>query len=341
MYGFTEEYEEIPAKKCLLEPFYLHKDYNGRKTEEAFVKYLDQQEEIEWWFKNGDNGKDWLAIRYFNDVTKQDALFYPDWVYKKKDGTIGIFDTKGGITASDPSTKNKTEALQKRLLYMNSSNEDITNYEGGIVRQENGMWYFTNNNTYNYQSGNTNGWKNMNDLFSVANKSATSTKTTNILDIVSIKQRYTTHLPVYSLHAACGYFEENGKIQDDDAEGWIDVSGHLGKTNDKMFVVHAEGNSMEPLIHDGDLCVFDACGAGSNEGKIVLAKAKDKDDPNASSFTIKKYHSEKVVGEDGNWKHSRITLSPLNADYKPIVINADEADDDDFKIYGEFVTTIV
>lgn len=159
------------------------------------------------------------------------------------------------------------------------------------------------------------------------------------LDNVAEHDRFTTHLPVYPLRAACGYFDDCGQLQEEDAEGWIDASG-LGCTlNDKMFVVHAEGDSMEPKIHDGDFCVFDASGAGSREGKIVLCKARDKSDRNASSFTIKKYHSEKIATEEG-WMHSQITLSPLNSNYNPIIISAEEAEDDEFKIYGEFICVI-
>lgn len=161
-----------------------------------------------------------------------------------------------------------------------------------------------------------------------------------IEECISSSQRFTTHLPVYPLHAACGYFDKCGRLQEEDAEGWIDASSLGRKINEKMFVVHAEGDSMLQKIHDGDLCVFDVTGAGSHEGKIVLCKAKDPHDRNASSFTIKKYHSEKVASEEGGWKHSQITLSPLNNDYLPIIINAAEADEDDFKIYGEFVGVI-
>lgn len=165
MYAFTEEYEALPENKCLFTPFYLRKEYTGRVTEEAFAKFLDQQDCIEWWFKNGDNGKDWLAIRYYNEVRKEDALFYPDWVYKKTDGTIGIFDTKGGQTASAIETKNKAEALQKRLGILNGWNSETIRYEGGIVRKENDMWYYNDNTTYTYQEGSTDGWKLFADLF--------------------------------------------------------------------------------------------------------------------------------------------------------------------------------
>ncbi|MCR5313243.1 MAG: DEAD/DEAH box helicase family protein [Bacteroidaceae bacterium] len=167
MYGFTEEYEEIDVSKCLLVPFYLHKNYTGQQNEMNFAKYLDQQNEIEWWFKNGDNGKDWLSIRYFNEVTNQEALFYPDWIFRKKDGTIGIFDTKGGFTASDPSTKNKAEALHERIKYLNAQPREHIHYVGGIVIYSNNMWYYNDNDTYHYNPRSTDGWKNMNELFGI------------------------------------------------------------------------------------------------------------------------------------------------------------------------------
>ena len=165
MYAFTEEYEALHENKCLFSPFYLRKDYKGRKTEEAFARYLDSQDCIEWWLKNGDSGKDWLAIQYYNEVTQQKALFYPDWIYKKIDGTIGIFDTKNGITASDLSTKNKAEALQKRIMHLNAWHRESIRYEGGIAILSNGMWYYNDNKTYSYHTSSTDGWKNMNDLF--------------------------------------------------------------------------------------------------------------------------------------------------------------------------------
>lgn len=164
MYAYTEDYDDLPEQKCLLTPFYLHKVYTGRITEEEFAKYLEQSDGIDWWFKNGDSGKDWLAIRYYNEETKQDALFYPDWVLRKKDGTIGIFDTKGGQTASAKETKNKAEALQKRLKILNGWNRGTIRYVGGIVIKANGTWYYNDSATYSFQQGSTDGWKRMTDL---------------------------------------------------------------------------------------------------------------------------------------------------------------------------------
>lgn len=163
MYSYTEEHDELTEQKCLLHPFFLGQDYTGRKTEESFYKYLEGQDGIEWWFKNGDSGKDWLAIRYFSEERNEEALFYPDWIFKKKDATIGIFDTKGGQTAASKDTKNKAEALQKRLSMLNNLAEGRINYVGGIVIAANGTWYYNDNEEYAYQPGSTDGWKLMQD----------------------------------------------------------------------------------------------------------------------------------------------------------------------------------
>lgn len=165
VYAYSEDYEPIEMKRCLFEPFYIRKKYDGRENELKFAKYLDEQDCIEWWMKNGDNGKDWLSIRYFNEETEKKELFYPDWIYKKKDGTIGIWDTKGGQTASSKETKNKAEELQRRIKELNCNASENIYYEGGIVIEANGMWYCNSNDIYQYQEGVTDGWQNMNEVF--------------------------------------------------------------------------------------------------------------------------------------------------------------------------------
>jgi hypothetical protein len=56
-------------------------------------------------------------------------------------------------------------------------------------------------------------------------------------------------------------------------------------------------------------------------------------------YTVKKYHSEKVVTEKG-WSHQRIELRPLNPDpiYQPIPVT--EAEAPELKIVGEFVAVV-
>jgi len=148
---------------------------------------------------------------------------------------------------------------------------------------------------------------------------------------ISIEGKHTQLLPVYSVRAACGSFNDYNRIPEDEAEGWVDVSGAGFRPNDKMFVVHAIGDSMQPKIHDGDLCVFELYGsenAGSREGKIVLTKCRNKDSEYDCSFTIKEYHSKKIEHEDGSWEHEWIRLKSINTQYPTIEITPADAEND-------------
>ena len=96
---------------------------------------------------------------------------------------------------------------------------------------------------------------------------------------------------------------------------------------------------MEPRIHDGDLCVMRANPVGSRQGKIVLVQHQDISDPDTGgAYTIKQYSSKKIATGDGSWRHERITLSPLNSEYEPIVIDTDNGED--FKVVAEFVKVL-
>ena len=147
--------------------------------------------------------------------------------------------------------------------------------------------------------------------------------------------KYVDFLPFYSLKAACGYF---GDGEDVEESGWVQVEC-MGRLNRNMFVVRASGRSMEPRIHDGDLCVFRANPAGSREGKIVLVQNHTSYDPEyGGSYAIKLYTSEKSFSDEGSWQHSSIKLKPLNQDFSPIVLNENEADD--FRVIGEFLGVV-
>ena len=139
--------------------------------------------------------------------------------------------------------------------------------------------------------------------------------------------RFREYLPFYSLRAACGYFGDGEPVE---PEGWVKVE-NCGRLDDQMFVVQASGRSMEPKIHDGDLCVMHRYEGGSRNGEIVLAQHREVFDPESGgAYSIKKYSSEKAVEEDGSWHHEKITLLPINREYDPIVVDGNE--DDAFKV---------
>ena len=54
-------------------------------------------------------------------------------------------------------------------------------------------------------------------------------------------------------------------------------------------------------------------------------------------YTVKRYHSQKRATDEG-WVHQVIELEPLNPAYKPIVINAEDADS--VRVIGEFIGVV-
>jgi type III restriction enzyme len=138
----------MPQKLCVLDELFILKDYSGKKNETEFIKYIDSKnKDIEWWFKNGNKGQDYFAIKYFDTTENKEALFYPDWIILFKDGRMGIFDTKKDETAVRQETIDKAKSLALKIEKLGK------NFVGGIVVFENGVWYYNNSENYSYQKG--------------------------------------------------------------------------------------------------------------------------------------------------------------------------------------------
>ncbi len=149
------------------------------------------------------------------------------------------------------------------------------------------------------------------------------------------KDAYVNCLPFFSLKAAAGAF---GKGEEVTADSWIRV-GKGRKLKPGMFVARISGHSMEPLIPDGALAIFRKYQGGSRNGRIVLAQHRGISDPETGgSYTVKKYQSEKVFDEEGEWRHVKIQLLPINSKFKAIEIEA--KDENDFKVVAEFIELI-
>ncbi|MDD5431654.1 MAG: DEAD/DEAH box helicase family protein [Candidatus Omnitrophica bacterium] len=156
-YLFTEDYEEIDQDLCVLEQCFIKKDYAGRENEQKFIKYIDSKSKyLSWWFKNGDIGKDYFSLRYFNTAEQKERLFYPDWIIKLKDGRVGIFDTKAGRTLN---TEGRASGLAEKIKELGK------NYIGGIVKFANGIFYYCNSLEYNDQTESNNKWIRLEEVF--------------------------------------------------------------------------------------------------------------------------------------------------------------------------------
>ncbi|HVS79039.1 MAG TPA: hypothetical protein VHD84_01985, partial [Candidatus Saccharimonadales bacterium] len=69
------------------------------------------------------------------------ANFYPDYIVRYTDGSIGIYDTKAGRTVTERPTHDKSDALQ---AYITAQNEAGAKLTGGILnKRADGIYIFT------------------------------------------------------------------------------------------------------------------------------------------------------------------------------------------------------
>jgi hypothetical protein len=127
-------------------------------------------------------------------------------------------------------------------------------------------------------------------------------------------------LPLLSLRAAAdaSYEDLDGYFSDSASITWKRVLG--GPFPNDRFLVRAEGNSMEPLIKDGQLCIFRRDPGGSRNGKIVLCRIEGFSG-DASVAVIKRYRSARKADADTIGEARAIVLSSLNESHEDIVIS--------------------
>lgn len=132
--SFTEHPEMVDHA---LLPFMRYK--NSSFTEHDFEAFLEENKNaIEWWYKNGDQGKVHYSIGYTNSQGEK-ALFYVDYIIRMKNGDIFLFDTK--TENSDPEAPYKHNALYD---YMHSEENKEKRLHGGVIVPDNhGNWVYS------------------------------------------------------------------------------------------------------------------------------------------------------------------------------------------------------
>jgi type III restriction enzyme len=122
---FNERYERVDLANYVMAPCLLQE--NRSKPEKNFEELLSGSGNISWWYKNREAKETYFAIPYSDPVSEIQRSFYPDYVVEFKNGTIGIYDTKSGMTASSEETGAKSDALVAYLA------KDKKRLRGGIV----------------------------------------------------------------------------------------------------------------------------------------------------------------------------------------------------------------
>lgn len=122
--SFGESAQMGNYQKYIYSPAFIEFD---SEIESAFVEnFLEKSDLVEFWLKNG-IGQESFGIRY-TDENNKIRTFYPDFIVRFVNGSIGIFDTKSGYTLSDGNTR--AHGLQEFLVKYNSSSRKIM---GGII----------------------------------------------------------------------------------------------------------------------------------------------------------------------------------------------------------------
>lgn len=133
-----DKFNEIPnlTEHALL-PFmeYVY----ASSVEKEFEKFLEaNKSHIEWWYKNGDEGKAHYSISYINSFNEK-SLFYVDFIIRMKNGDVFLFDTK--TEDSDPEAPYKHNALYE---YMQLEENKKKRLHGGIiVKDKYGNWVWS------------------------------------------------------------------------------------------------------------------------------------------------------------------------------------------------------
>jgi type III restriction enzyme len=140
---FGDNYDLVVVNRYAYQQCYLRKDRS--EPEKYFERLIDDSNNVEWWYKNGESKQEYLAISYQTEDEQTKIVdmagFYPDYIVKFTDGRVGLYDTKSGRTITDPRTYEKSNALQAYIVEQNTNGLPI---QGGILNnRKEGMLIYT------------------------------------------------------------------------------------------------------------------------------------------------------------------------------------------------------
>ncbi|MGM9760506.1 MAG: DEAD/DEAH box helicase family protein [Parabacteroides sp.] len=136
-YNENSCHEEADRQAHALQPFVQQ---NSASTpERRFEAFLEKNRKaIDWWYKNGDEGKQHYAIPY-EPTGGGKRLFYVDFVLRMRNGQLFLFDTKSA--ESDAEAPQKHNAL---LRYMQEVHPK-QHLKGGVLIEDvrTGNWLYS------------------------------------------------------------------------------------------------------------------------------------------------------------------------------------------------------
>lgn len=139
---YSEHFNSQQIESHALKPFYEY--VNVSSPEKRFKEFLEiNSEHIDWWYKNGDSGKEHFAIPYIklaDEGLQRKSLFYVDFVIKFKSGKLGLFDTK--TKRSDLDAPKKHNALLDYIAEVNSLKNNEKLFGGVLIEELNNLGHW-------------------------------------------------------------------------------------------------------------------------------------------------------------------------------------------------------
>lgn len=121
-------HEEVVVNKSILKPCFLEKARSN--PEKKFEEFIESNVDVSWWWKNGISTREYFGIRYEYPVGIVHT-FYPDYLLKHVDGTIGIYEVK---SVSDPNGIDTSTAKAEALFnYIKKNSTKKRQLVGGFV----------------------------------------------------------------------------------------------------------------------------------------------------------------------------------------------------------------
>ncbi len=126
------------------------------------------------------------------------------------------------------------------------------------------------------------------------------------------------YVAVYPLTVAAGSFADGKEVDSIEPIGWMDAN--IKGPTSNYFAAFVHGQSMEPRIPDGSLCLFRRYNGGTRQGRVFLLQARGLvNNETGESFVVKKYmrQTEARTSEE---ETSVIHLISENPRFPPIVL---------------------
>ena len=151
-----------------------------------------------------------------------------------------------------------------------------------------------------------------------------------------VVQPYINAVPFFNIQVAAGDFSQQ---QQAEQKEWLQIPDGTS-INDSFFACTVVGESMNKVIPNGAVCLFQQAPGGSRNGKIVLVEHLDFADPESGShYTVKEYSSTKIEDKSG-WAHEQIELKPASYDDRFNSILLSDEGQPSYRVVGMFICVL-